>query len=391
MVVRLRSAENTAVSLPQPIQIDAVLRTPGWDYGLLAALPILEVVFNPSLTSMSSIPELNGTLGATEIASVVGAFLLGMLTLQVWNYYRRSSADSFLLRCTVALVWWISLLELGHTVAAWHAGYLQTVTFYGQPQHISSPPRSGVLTILLAALVVAVVQSFFANRIRILSGSWTIMLIICSLNTLRFMANMGSLGLVLHFSRISIIFEYRWLVMTALSLGLAVDFLITASVCYFLRHMGACASKRSRTIVDTLIAWSIVHDADRSILKLNACFSLWGNLTITQSLNGRKRLHRDDDEPTAVIHFAPVRASTEKEVMLYGRSVVHPIYGPVDRDLFRVRLLAGQNLSLLGTWSITLISRPGYRIPVKPKDHRGLWKRFDTRQLLRQYVTVFRS
>ncbi|KAJ7479150.1 hypothetical protein FB451DRAFT_1556824 [Mycena latifolia] len=203
---------------------------------------------------MSNVLDLNGNLGATEIGSVLGSFLFGIETLQTYNYYRDFPRDSRILKTTVALVWF---LELGHTMSAWHALYSQTVTFYGQPQYISSPPHSEEMTILFAAMLYTIVQTFFANRVRVLSGRWEIMAVACALSALRFVANMGSLALLLHYSRVSILLEWRWLVSTALGLGLTVDILITASMCHFLRKMRSCDSERTRTIVETLIVWTI--------------------------------------------------------------------------------------------------------------------------------------
>jgi hypothetical protein len=46
--------------------------------------------------------ELNGSLGATEIGSVLGAFLFGVETLQTYNYFRNFHRDSILLKTTVS-------------------------------------------------------------------------------------------------------------------------------------------------------------------------------------------------------------------------------------------------------------------------------------------------
>jgi hypothetical protein len=78
----------------------------------------------------------------------------------------------------------------------------------------------------------------------VLSGNWHVLAVASILSTLRFIANMGSLGLLLHYRRVSILLDWRWLVTTALSLGLTVDILITLSMCYFLQKMRSSESKR---------------------------------------------------------------------------------------------------------------------------------------------------
>jgi len=257
----------------------------------------------PPLAASLFLSDLNGSLGAMEIGTVLGVFLFGILTLQTFHYYRNFHKDSNLLKATVGFVW---VLELGHTISACHALYSQTITFYGQPGHILSPPLSEETTILFAALIYTVVQTFFANRVRVLSGQWYIMALACVLGLLRFVGHVGIVALLLYYSRVSIILEWRWLVTTSLSLDLSVDILITASLCYCLWNMRSCESKRTRTMVDTLILWAIESTILTSaasviqiILFMTRTDLVWTGFFIIQaklfsnamlaSLNGRQR------------------------------------------------------------------------------------------------------
>ncbi|KAJ7214971.1 hypothetical protein GGX14DRAFT_562998 [Mycena pura] len=202
---------------------------------------------------MSSFPAPNATLGATEIGSVVGAFLFGIVTLQTYNYYRKFPGDSALLKTTVALAAGIGAYDIS----------VARLTLYGEPQYIASPPLSEVMTILFATLLYLIVQTFFANRVRILSGHWLTMVIASCLSLLRFIANMGSVGLLFHYRRVTILHEWpgQWLVTTALALGLAVDILITASMCYYLQRLRSCDSKRLQNMIESLILWSIGEES----------------------------------------------------------------------------------------------------------------------------------
>ncbi|KAJ7254992.1 hypothetical protein B0H12DRAFT_1071102 [Mycena haematopus] len=261
-----------------------------------------------ALSSLDS----NGSLGALEIGTLVGVFLFGIETLQTFNYYRHFPKDPNLLKAAVGLVW---VLELGHTISAAHALYSQTVTFYGQPAHILSPPISEEFTVLFAAPIYTVVQTFFANRVRILSGQWYVMALACVLGLLRFVGHMGIAVLMLHYSRVSIVLQWRWLVNTSLSLDLSADILITASLCYCLWNMRLCESKRTRTMVDTLMLWAI-GEFYRPLLRLFAHDDfqnqqsspvVWAGFFVIQSkrvdlfsnamlasLNGRRRLREYD-------------------------------------------------------------------------------------------------
>ncbi|KAJ7788991.1 hypothetical protein B0H14DRAFT_251192 [Mycena olivaceomarginata] len=196
-----------------------------------------------------SLFDLNGNLGALEIGSV------------------RFPKDSNLLKAAVAFVW---VLELGHTISALHL-YLQTITFYGQPSHV-------------------LIQTFFANRVRVLSGQWYIMALACVLGLLRFVGHMSIAALLLKYVRATIILEWRWLVTTSLSLDLSVDILITASLCFCLWNMRSCESKRTRSMVDTLILWAIESTILTSagsviqiILFLTRTDLIWAGVFLVQS------------------------------------------------------------------------------------------------------------
>ncbi|KAJ7785246.1 hypothetical protein DFH07DRAFT_763844 [Mycena maculata] len=166
--------------------------------------------------------DLNGTLGAIEIGAALGSFLLGLKPCKLFSITGISPKIQTFSRA--------QLLEFGNTISSWHA----TVTFYGQPSHIDSPPISEEITILFSALIYTVVQAFFANRVRILSGGWYLMALAYFLGLLRLIAHIVIVGLFLYYSNIAFVLKWRWLVSTSLSLDLAVDLLITASLCYCL-------------------------------------------------------------------------------------------------------------------------------------------------------------
>jgi uncharacterized membrane protein SpoIIM required for sporulation len=74
---------------------------------------------------------LNGSLGALEIGSVLGAFLFGIETLQTYNYYRDFSRECVLLRSTVSvkLVLQSHDVHLAQVAVVWFAvTFLQSET-----------------------------------------------------------------------------------------------------------------------------------------------------------------------------------------------------------------------------------------------------------------------
>ncbi|KAJ7631422.1 hypothetical protein DFH06DRAFT_1439272 [Mycena polygramma] len=133
---------------------------------------------------------LDGTVGVIQVGLVLATWLFGIETLQTFNYYRDFGKDPKVLRGLVGAIWYDQavflhpyrclnrtthrLFELAHTISGWHAMYTITVTFYGKPQHIISPPLSMTFPILFHAFIAMAVQTFFVYRIRVVSGQWLI-------------------------------------------------------------------------------------------------------------------------------------------------------------------------------------------------------------------------
>ncbi|KAJ7881865.1 hypothetical protein B0H13DRAFT_2048889 [Mycena leptocephala] len=207
------------------------------------------------MSGRSALPPLDSTLGALEVGGIVSTYLFGIETLQVYHYFRKYPEDSQLLKSTVAAVW---IAELGHTISAWHAIYSATVTFYCQPQHLQNPPKSLEMTILFAALIYVLVQGFFANRVRVLSGRWLIPVICWALTILRITCNLAMMVIQWENPNVSTLqVKFRWLMAMALSLGVTVDIVITVSMCYWLWRIRRSNYEPTRKMVDTLLVWSV--------------------------------------------------------------------------------------------------------------------------------------
>ncbi|KAJ7089920.1 hypothetical protein C8R44DRAFT_990782, partial [Mycena epipterygia] len=208
------------------------------------------------MTSSHS-PTVAGSLGPLEIGAVIGTFLFGILTLQTFNYYRQFPGDSKSLKLTIAILW---LFELVHTICLQQGIYEITVTFYGQPssQIILNPPHSHIVAMFFDGAIDALVQIFFGNRIRMLSGRLHVFFLCIVLAILRFTCNilvmssfwvynMGYAGLQ---SRV------HWEVVLACSLGPAADSLIALAMCYYLWRRRKSALTQTRSTLDTLILWT---------------------------------------------------------------------------------------------------------------------------------------
>ncbi|KAJ6507580.1 hypothetical protein DFH09DRAFT_1199724 [Mycena vulgaris] len=252
-------------------------------------------------------PSVDGSLGAIEIGLVLGTFLFGILTLQTFNYYGAYPTDSKWLKGLVTLVW---SLELSHAIASWHAAYLITVTFYGQPEHILTPPHSLELVVGFSGALTMVVQTFFAFRVRVLSSRWPLTMACCALNVLAFIFSIIIVVTLWRSGGLSVIeSKARWLMITNSTLVPATNILITSSLCYYLWKIQKSQNrfKKTRTMVVTVMIWTIettIITSAASILQLilflarkdfvwTTFFLLHAKLLsncMLASLNGRKRL-----------------------------------------------------------------------------------------------------
>ncbi|KAJ7871572.1 hypothetical protein B0H13DRAFT_2554470 [Mycena leptocephala] len=135
--------------------------------------------------------------------------------------------------------------------------YAVTVTFC-KPQHLQVPPYSLEMTIFFAALIYVVVQFYFANRVRVFSGRWLIPVICWILTILRVTGNLTMMGIQWANPNVTTLqVKYRWLMATALSLGVTVDVVITLSMCYWLWRARQSRFEPTRRMVDTLLVWTV--------------------------------------------------------------------------------------------------------------------------------------
>ncbi|KAJ7691467.1 hypothetical protein B0H17DRAFT_1063210 [Mycena rosella] len=283
---------------------------------------------------MSGIPPLDSTLGAVEIGGVVSTFLFGLGTLQTYHFYQLFPADRRALKWTVAILWF---LELAHTIATWHAIYTLTVTLYAQPQFIDAPPHSIYVTILLSALISGIVQTLFANRIRVLSGRWPITLICWVLTLARGAFAITAFVVILQAPSL-LVFEaqFPWLIPAAFGIAAGVDVLVAGSLCYYLWKMRANGADRTRRMVETMVTWTIetgLVTCASSVVGLIMVVTrhdlLWATFFLISaklfsncylaSLNARQRLRESDRN---VVNFSSKSISRSHRPMVVEMTTV---------------------------------------------------------------------
>ncbi|KAF8214869.1 hypothetical protein K438DRAFT_1749940 [Mycena galopus ATCC 62051] len=165
--------------------------------------------------------SLDSTLGVLELGGIFSTLLFGITTVQTFN--------------SIVTILAIRLFEFVHTILVWHGIYSMTVTFYGQPEHLANPPPTLALTLVSETIIVAVVQLYFINRIRLVSKKWFLPALCSILTLFRFGACVAMLAVVLINANLFILSErFRWLMCASLGSGTGVDVLVTTALCYHL-------------------------------------------------------------------------------------------------------------------------------------------------------------
>ncbi|KAJ7433652.1 hypothetical protein FB451DRAFT_1196028 [Mycena latifolia] len=144
--------------------------------------------------------------------------------------------------------------------------YSITVTSYSRTPDafIFHPPRSLILTLLFTAVLNLLVQVFFANRIRVLSGWPHIFLLCLAMAALRFICNMALIPAIWRSNTGILVIESTWYLMASLGVALAPvgDSVIALSMCYYLWNTRESGSQFRRSL-EYEDSGGYAHDMDR--------------------------------------------------------------------------------------------------------------------------------
>ncbi|KAJ8456435.1 hypothetical protein ONZ45_g18721 [Pleurotus djamor] len=112
--------------------------------------------------------------GPLFVGAIINWFLFGVLCVQGYIYSLHCSNDRVMIKATVILVF---AMDIAQTGLATDWSWKTLVQHWGDPTILSQPPPDSISITIMAALVSAVVQFFFAWRIWILNeiqskGKW---------------------------------------------------------------------------------------------------------------------------------------------------------------------------------------------------------------------------
>ncbi|PPQ69338.1 hypothetical protein CVT26_002570 [Gymnopilus dilepis] len=212
-------------------------------------------------------------LGAIEIATFLGLILLGFALSQAYTFFRQSENDKWWLKCLWAAVRifrlksarrgqlkaGFRLLEITHTLAACMDIYLETVLHPGRNEANSYPLSVNALT---ENIITFIVQWFFSWRIYRLSKRFPLSLACSSLAALRFIGavviSVQSFLDVQQKPNGVFVFTFRWLITSALAVGVLADILIAASMIFYLQQLSSPMNRRWTTeTLNHLVLWTL--------------------------------------------------------------------------------------------------------------------------------------
>lgn len=176
----------------------------------------------------STPPDLRLTLGVFEVGVSVTMFLVGILLLQTFNYFRSFPKDSIFTKATVAGVF---LLDLLHSVLLVHAVYHYTIVNFGHPD----PDKVSVSTlngaVVIGALISLLAQGYFSIRVLRVSPSRLLGVGCLGLVLAKFAFGfLVAIRVCIKNSIITAQEEYRWQFVAALAIGTATDIAIAGSI-----------------------------------------------------------------------------------------------------------------------------------------------------------------
>ncbi|EED85479.1 predicted protein [Postia placenta Mad-698-R] len=199
--------------------------------------------------------SLDLTGGAVEVGILISVFLYGVATVQAYIYIRSSAQDPLWLRLLVIVVW---LLETFITVFTCMYLYDLTITHFGDAGAFLEEPWTIAISFALGGIASALVQSFFAWRVYIISGrletsviSWTGSLVRVGITMTICMLLLKTNSTVATFER-----DYPWSITFSLALAMFIDVLNTCSLCFWLWRKRD-GHHRSVAIVDKILIWTI--------------------------------------------------------------------------------------------------------------------------------------
>ncbi|KAI5892029.1 uncharacterized protein SCHCODRAFT_02625079 [Schizophyllum commune H4-8] len=216
---------------------------------------------------VSSLLNVDQTIGAMSIGFSLSCLLFGVLSTQVFIYFRRYPHDMYGYKAFVVCIW---MLELIGQVLIGHAVYYYTVSHFAEPLVFitGNVIWTLIVQIIFGDIVGSLVKACFALRVYRFSGrNWWVTGGI-------FILILGQFGLGIAYSQRSFVLDrlvflpkLKTIATLALSANVATDATIALSLCFFLGKYRT-GHRKSDTMVNKLTAYAINTGLLTSLISL---------------------------------------------------------------------------------------------------------------------------
>ncbi|KZT00381.1 uncharacterized protein LAESUDRAFT_666231 [Laetiporus sulphureus 93-53] len=206
------------------------------------------------------------TAGVIEIGILISTFLYGITTMQAYIYARSYGRDPWWLQTLVlfGMLKIYRLLETLLTVLTCIYLYSLTITNFGKLATLQDLPWSMDVSFAIGGLLSAIVQSFFAWRVYIISGRLLTSLVSWSASFCRVVITVTICVLDVKSKTVGRYESlYPWTITFSLALAMFIDVLNTCALCFWLwkkqdhRHS-------SSAMIDKIMTWTIGKANDRA-------------------------------------------------------------------------------------------------------------------------------
>ncbi|KAI0714178.1 hypothetical protein C8T65DRAFT_155213 [Cerioporus squamosus] len=221
----------------------------------------------------AQLPALDNTMGAWLVGTFIGLILQGVGYHQTYQYFRLYPHDPRWLKLWVIL---ITLVETLNTVLSMHTCYYNLVTNYFEPTVLLAGPVWSLKFLPVPGSMAAVItQLFFARRVYKIDRRFRPIAIIAAILVLAFAGCYIALtGLGWNAPNIQQFLKNSWLPSAGSGMILVGDFLLTASLIYFLRR-NRTGVNRTDSMVDIIIMYTVSSGLIICIFNvLNVAFSV---------------------------------------------------------------------------------------------------------------------
>ncbi|KAN0138260.1 hypothetical protein V8E53_004149 [Lactarius tabidus] len=203
----------------------------------------------------SASPDLNTTMGMILIGLIVDSMLYGIMFFQTYLYFTSGTKDRACLRALVAVLWTLNTLQLALLC---YTTYYFLVLCYGESEELAVSIWSLNLEIAPSVIATFMVRCFFTVRLWHLSqGNRTLICTIMAFALPQLGIGLGMCVASFQKDKFSELPRYMGLMTTQMSAAATADILITASLLYYLKQSKVFGTRRTNSLINRLIVWTV--------------------------------------------------------------------------------------------------------------------------------------